>query len=439
MTPQTVEISFWPNEGRIAGSQPNLTGVGELVSQAYPSKVIFEACTSPDAGMACDLDVTFAPDAVPGAGAFRKAIIRLEGETGFQALWGTATREDRSSWFYVTARIHDVRLPSGKPLAFNLPMASFARRLFDQARVRDATFSYRVELVHTAPHPDRVRPLIPALAEVLQGGTSMRGLAAGLRDVLELARREGWHATESFGTPQTNGVIRAWLDEAILQNVTDAIPLLRRDIISMRWLPRNGLSIDADDLDSFALGLRPRDYAQTAIESSSGQSQAVRRPPAFPVVRTPAPALAQPYVFVSYAHKNLDFATVVMQFLTSAGVSFWWDDGIQPGSVWDEALEERISNCSLLIACLSTDYQSSKYCRRELKFADLLGKQILPVARDQVIWSDGLRLMFQDLQVTALNSDQSWARLRDSLANMAVNVFRSGAKPASVIQDVKAT
>jgi hypothetical protein len=425
MTPQTVELSFWPNEGRIAGSQPDLTGVGELVSQTYPLKVVFEACTSPEAGTACDLDVTFAPTAAWGADAFRKAVVRLEGEIGFQALWGTAAREDRSAWSYLTPRIQDVRLPSGKPLAFNLPMASIARRLFDQARVRDATFSYRVELVQTVPQPDRVRPLIPALAEVQQGGTNMRSLATGLREVLELARGEGWHAIESFGMADTNEVVRAWLEEAILQNVTNAIPILRREMIDMRWLPRNGVSVEAGDLDSFALGLRPREYAQTAIDSSLGQSQPVRRPPVFPHVRTPARTPTEHYVFLSYAHKNRDFAAVIMQFLTSAGVSFWWDDGIQPGSVWDEALEERISNCSVLMACLSADYQSSKYCRRELKFADLLGKKILPIARYPVAWTEGLRLMFQDLQILSLNSDQSWGKLRDSLANIAADVFCS--------------
>jgi hypothetical protein len=424
MTPQNVEISFWPNEGRIAGSQPNLTGVGELVSQTYPSKAVFEAYTSPEAGTACDLDVTFAPTSAPVAAAFRKAVVRLEGESGFQALWGTAARENRSAWSYLTPRIQNVRLPSGKPLAFNLPMASIGRRLFDQARVRDATFSYRVELVHTVARPDRVRPLIPALAEVMQGGTNMRGLATGLRGVLELARGEGWHAVESFGISDINGVVRAWLEEAIIQNVIDAMPILRRDMIDLRWLPRNDISVEADDLDSFALGLRPRNYAQTAIDSSTGGCQPVRRPPAFPSVRTLTPTQAGPYVFISYAHKDSDFAAVVMRFLMSVGVSFWWDDGIQPGSVWDEALEDRISNCSVLVACLSADYQSSKYCRRELKFADLLGKQIVPVARDPVAWSDGLRLMFQDLQILALNSDQRWGRLRDRLASTAADVFR---------------
>ncbi len=275
--------------------------------------------------------MTFAPTAAPGADAFRKAVVRLEGEIGFQALWGTAAREDRSAWSYLTPRIQDVRLPSGKPLAFNLPMASIARRLFDQAGVRDATFSYCVKLVHAVPNPDRVRPLIPALAEVQQGGTSMRSLATGLRDVLALARREGWHAIESFGTSDTNGDIRAWLEEAVIQNVTDAVPILRRDMIDLRWLPRNDASVEADDLDSFALSLRPRDYAQTAIDSSSGQPQPVRRPPAFSHVRTQPPTKTGPYVFLSYAQKNRDFADAVMQFLTSAGVSFWWDDSMQPG------------------------------------------------------------------------------------------------------------
>jgi TIR domain len=196
-------------------------------------------------------------------------------------------------------------------------------------------------------------------------------------------------------------------------------------MIDMRWLPRNDVSVEAEDLDSYVLGLRSRDYAQTAIDSSFAQSEPVRRPLAAPQERAQGliAGKTEPYVFVSYAHKNGDFATAVMQFLTSTGVSFWWDDGIRPGSVWDDALEERVSNCSVLLACLSADYQSSKYCRRELKFADHLGKQILPVARDPVGWSDGLRLMFQDLQILVLNSDQSWGRLRDSLANMAANVF----------------
>jgi hypothetical protein len=422
MTLQSVELSFWPNQGRIAGSQPELTGIGALVSQTYPSKTVFEAYTSPEAGTACDLDVIFA--SAPGAAAFRKAIIRLEGEIGFQALWDRAAREDRSAWSYFTPRILDVRLPSGKPLAFNLPMASIARRLFDQARVHDGTFSYRVELVQRGAYPDRVRPLIPALAEVLQGGTTMRSLAGGLRDVLELARREGWHAVESFGTADSSGGVRAWLEEAVIQHVTGSIPILRRDDIDIRWLPRNDMSSAADDLDSFALGLRPRDYAETAIDSASGQSQPVRRPPALPCAR-PAPIQTGPYVFLSYAHKDCDFAAAVMQFLTAAGVNFWWDDGLDPGAVWDEALEQRISRCRLLMACLSADYQSSRVCRRELKFADLLGKPIIPVAPGPVEWSDGLRLMFQERQISALNSDQRWVRLRDTLADIAADVFRS--------------
>jgi hypothetical protein len=429
MSRRTVEISFWPNDGRAPGGQPDLEGVGELVGQTYPSAVVFEASVSPETGVVCDLDTTFdsftTADVAGSADAFRRAIVRLEGEAGFQALWGAEARDDRSTWTYLQPRIRDARLPSGKLLAFSLPMAPVARTLFGHARLHDAAFSYRVELVRASPQPDRVRPLIPALVELKQRAPRMTDVAEGLRQVLELARREGWHASESFGARPSNEVVKPWLEEAVVQNVTETAPFLSRDLIEMTWLAREDLTFQADDLDSFARGLRPRGYSQTAIDSASSESNPVQKPALTPQrrARALAPSKSTPYVFLSYAHKNRDFAEAVMKFLGSAGVSFWWDDGIEAGSIWDEALEERISNCSVLLPCLSADYQSSKYCRRELKFADLLDKPILPIAREAATWSDGLRFMFQELQICVLASNQSWDKLRGGLANIAAGVF----------------
>jgi TIR domain len=430
MARQTVEISLWPNEGRAPGGQPDLQGVGELVDQTYPSNVVFEASVSPETGVICDLDTAFdsftTTDVEGSADAFRRAIVRLEGETGFQALWGAEARGDRSSWTYLQPRVRDARLPSGKPLAFSLPMAPVARKLFRHARLHDATFSYRVELVRANPQPDRVRPLIPALAELQQRAPSMTSVAEGLRNVLELARREGWRANESFGARSSENTVKPWLEEAVIQHVTETEPFLSRDLIEMTWLAREDLTVEAADLDSFVLGLRPRGYSRTAIDSASIESPPVQRTTLTSQGRARAFAAGKgkPYIFLSYAHKNRDFAEVVMNFLGSAGASFWWDDGIEPGSIWDEALEERISNCTVLMPCVSADYQSSKYCRRELKFADLLSKPILPVAQQAVTWSDGLRFMFQELQICVLASNQSWERLRGGLTDIAASVFQ---------------
>ncbi len=115
----------------------------------------------------------------------------------------------------------------------------------------------------------------------------------------------------------------------------------------------------------------------------------------------PRPA-AGPFAFLSYAHAERGALDRLVAALGDHGIPFWFDDQIDPGSAWDDHLEARIRDCALLIACVSSAYEASRYCRRELKFADLLAKPILPVATSDYIWGPGLALMFQELQILRL-------------------------------------
>lgn len=92
-----------------------------------------------------------------------------------------------------------------------------------------------------------------------------------------------------------------------------------------------------------------------------------------------------------------------------------------------------ISNSSILMACLSPDYQSSKYCRREIKFADLIGKPIIPIAQKPITWADGLRFSFQELQICALTSGDAWDKLLASLAHLTGAI--SGATSSAASKD----
>jgi len=71
------------------------------------------------------------------------------------------------------------------------------------------------------------------------------------------------------------------------------------------------------------------------------------------------------------------------------------------------------------LACLSADYQNSKYCRSELKFADLLDKQILPVAKRHVAcrtlaWTPSILMPASAGQATARTGNMTtgfWPRM----------------------------
>ena len=74
----------------------------------------------------------------------------------------------------------------------------------------------------------------------------------------------------------------------------------------------------------------------------------------------------EPYIFISYAHKNSDRVVPILEKLDQAGYRVWYDDGIAPGSEWPEYIAEHLNGCSVAIAFISQDSIDSPNCRREI-------------------------------------------------------------------------
>ena len=171
---------------------------------------------------------------------------------------------------------------------------------------------------------------------------------------------------------------------------------------------------NADFLDRLFHRIVPSDAGQYVITKSLDEARRIRRD----VVRGD-------YAFISYAHTNAEFFKILLRELNTVGVRCWYDINIEAGSRWDEELEDRIRNAGVLIACMSDDYQESKYCKRELKFADLLDKTILPIAPSRWTWGPGLQMMFQELQVAFLDGGRGFTDFRRTLESVAPQVFHS--------------
>src|SRR5688572_14957658 len=88
------------------------------------------------------------------------------------------------------------------------------------------------------------------------------------------------------------------------------------------------------------------------------------------------------HIFISYRSIESDFALRLAADLKNAGLNIWLDRldaGINAGDDWIQVLQDALDECSAVIAILSPDYVVSKYCRRELKRADVLGRPVYPV------------------------------------------------------------
>ncbi len=86
-------------------------------------------------------------------------------------------------------------------------------------------------------------------------------------------------------------------------------------------------------------------------------------------------------ILISYVHTEAsNYALLLKTALEDHGYTVFLDvHCIQGGSDWQDALNDGISNCSLLIPLITQQYGQTLWTNREVKLADVLGKVIIPV------------------------------------------------------------
>ena len=57
----------------------------------------------------------------------------------------------------------------------------------------------------------------------------------------------------------------------------------------------------------------------------------------------------EPFLFICYAHDDVDIVYPEILKLHDAGINVWYDGGIQAGTEWREELAKAIKNASLFI------------------------------------------------------------------------------------------
>ena len=83
----------------------------------------------------------------------------------------------------------------------------------------------------------------------------------------------------------------------------------------------------------------------------------------------------EPYLFLSYSHKDSEQAAELIRALKERGCRVWYDEGIVPGTEWDNYVARHVEDCAFFLALLSANYVASDNCIDELKFARDLKKQ----------------------------------------------------------------
>lgn len=100
----------------------------------------------------------------------------------------------------------------------------------------------------------------------------------------------------------------------------------------------------------------------------------------------------EPYLFLSYSHRNADAAAEAIRWLKAAGFRIWYDEGVIPATEWDENIARAIENCDYLIALISEAYLASSNCLDELNYARDRNIPLLLIYLEDVALPSGLAM-----------------------------------------------
>ena len=106
----------------------------------------------------------------------------------------------------------------------------------------------------------------------------------------------------------------------------------------------------------------------------------------------------EPYIFISYAHKDSDKVYPILENMHSRGYRIWYDDGIAPGSEWPENIAQHLNDAAVVLAFISERSIASDNCRREITFALSKQKAFLSVMLEKTALSPGMELQLSAQQ-----------------------------------------
>ena len=106
----------------------------------------------------------------------------------------------------------------------------------------------------------------------------------------------------------------------------------------------------------------------------------------------------EPYLFISYAHRDRAAVYPILCRMTGMGLRIWFDEGIAPGTTWDDAIARKVEACDGLIAFISDNYVASGNCKDELNFARNKDRPLLLVYLQDTELPPGMDMRLNRIQ-----------------------------------------
>jgi TIR domain len=107
---------------------------------------------------------------------------------------------------------------------------------------------------------------------------------------------------------------------------------------------------------------------------------------------------AEPFIFVSYCHRDRTVVYPEIERLHKLGFRIWYDEGIPPGMKWAEAIQEALSRSAFFVVFVSRHAMSSENVRNEINYALRRKKPFLAIHIEETELVKGMALQMEARQ-----------------------------------------
>ena len=140
-----------------------------------------------------------------------------------------------------------------------------------------------------------------------------------------------------------------------------------------------------------------------------------------------------PYVFVSYSHKDKSLVLEIINDLMLCACNLWYDTGIHSGEDWSNEIAEHLLNAECILFMVTSNSVKSEYVKDELNLAKCKKKKIYPIFLENISLPISLELMLGRAQaISCLDDDinESRFKLREKIKKHLPNsVFQTISDP----------
>lgn len=123
------------------------------------------------------------------------------------------------------------------------------------------------------------------------------------------------------------------------------------------------------------------------------------------------------HIFISYSHRDHEYATRLYQHLTEQGFDSWIDHRLDYGSQWPLEIQSQLDGCDAFIIILSQNSYQSEWVQSELQRAKRKAKPIFPLllAGDEP-WLSLESTQFYDVRDGGLPDARFFSALKKALS-----------------------